>query len=260
MAKPYPEGRGWAVRVRVRGQDIYLSGYSSAADARNAAEQQRLAILETGKPAKLGPHQTSVGVAFMDYALEKLPELKGACQDASRINCYLRACGLPVIRLHKVEPVTQAGALHWQVELVDEEARTIPKSLQPHRCSQDARGQKSTKILQQLARMAFADVTTYAVQQLMYAMRDEHYEPASVNLEQAQLSRLFNYARTKWSWTQPGVNPAAGVDIPKINNARDRVLTQAEWNAIVQALRGTQASGSAGAWSGSSHPPAARHA
>lgn len=49
MAKPYQEGRGWAARVR--GQDIYLSGYGSAAEARNAAERQRPAILETGKPA-----------------------------------------------------------------------------------------------------------------------------------------------------------------------------------------------------------------
>ncbi len=238
MAKPYQEGKGWAVRVRVRGQDIYLSGYGSAAEARNAAEKQRLAIFETGKPAKLGPHQTSVGVAFMDYALEKLPELKGAPQDARRINRYLRACSQPVIRLHALEPVTKAGSLHWRVELVDEATRTIPNSLHAHRRSQDARGQKSAKLLQQLARMAFADVTTYAVQQLMYAMRDEDYEPPTIKLEQAQLSRLFNYARTKWSWTQPGVNPAAGVDIPKIQNARDRVLTQGEWNAIVQALQG----------------------
>lgn len=237
MAKPYKEGKGWAVRVRVRGQDIYLSGYASEHAARTAAETQRLAILKTGKPAKLGPQQTSVGVAFMDYALEKLPELKGARQDAGRINCYLRACGLPVIRLHKVEQVANAGAVHWRVELVDEEARTIPKSLQSHRSRQDARGEKSTKLLQKLARMTFADVTTYAVQQLMYAMRDEHYEPPSIRLEQAQLSRLFNYARTKWSWTQPGVNPAAGVDIPKIQNGRDRVLTQTEWNAIVQELK-----------------------
>jgi hypothetical protein len=86
MAKPYKEGKGWAVRVRVRGQDIYLSGYASEHAARTAAETQRLAILKTGKPAKLGPQQTSVGVAFMDYALEKLPELKGARQDAGRIN------------------------------------------------------------------------------------------------------------------------------------------------------------------------------
>ena len=41
MAKPYTEGKGWAVRLRVKGRDIYLSGYASEAAARKAAEAER---------------------------------------------------------------------------------------------------------------------------------------------------------------------------------------------------------------------------
>lgn len=54
MAKPYKEGKGWAVRVRTRGQDIYLGGFKSEAAARKAAEEQRVSLEKNGKPARLG--------------------------------------------------------------------------------------------------------------------------------------------------------------------------------------------------------------
>lgn len=99
MAKPFKEGKGWAARVHCQGQDIYLKGYKTEAAARRTAEAQRVSIQETGKPAGLGPERTSLALAFHRYALERLPLLKDARQDAQRINHYLRAAGLPVIAL-----------------------------------------------------------------------------------------------------------------------------------------------------------------
>lgn len=86
MAKPYKEGRGWAVRVRSRGQDIYLKGFKSEAAASKAAEKQRASINESGKPARMGPQRTHFALALQAYALECLPSLKGARQDAQRMN------------------------------------------------------------------------------------------------------------------------------------------------------------------------------
>ena len=45
MAKPYREGKGWSVRLRVSGHDLYLSGFTSEAAARRAAEARRADIL-----------------------------------------------------------------------------------------------------------------------------------------------------------------------------------------------------------------------
>jgi hypothetical protein len=103
MAKPYREGTGWAVRVRCRGQDVYLKGFETEAAARHAGEAQRVSIEETGKPAGLGPQRTSLALAFQRYALERLPALKGARQDVQRINQYLRAVGLPVVTLEAAQ-------------------------------------------------------------------------------------------------------------------------------------------------------------
>ena len=92
-------------------------GYPSSAAARRAAEAERVAVEQNGQPQGLGPHRTPLAVAFADYARERLPFLKGARQDANRINQYLRACGLPVIHLEKVDDADEQGACHWRVSL-----------------------------------------------------------------------------------------------------------------------------------------------
>ena len=61
MAKPYREGKGWAVRVRCQGQDIYLKGYDSEAAARHAAEAQRVAH-DREHTASLGRTSTRGGL------------------------------------------------------------------------------------------------------------------------------------------------------------------------------------------------------
>jgi len=67
MAKPYREGSGWSIRMRVRGHEIYLSGYASETAARKEADKQRHTIENIGKPVGLGPLRTRkriVSIAF----------------------------------------------------------------------------------------------------------------------------------------------------------------------------------------------------
>lgn len=88
MAKPYLDGKGWAVRMRIKSQDIYLSGFATEAAAKRAAAEKRQALSSVGKPKGLGPWRTSLGQALQNYGLERLPFLKGAEQEARRINRY----------------------------------------------------------------------------------------------------------------------------------------------------------------------------
>ncbi len=64
MAKPYQEGKTWSIRLRIQGQDVYLSGFASAAAALKAATKQRQALENLGKPIGLDPLRTSVGQAL----------------------------------------------------------------------------------------------------------------------------------------------------------------------------------------------------
>lgn len=46
MAKPYKEGKGWAYRLRVVGEDIYRAGFKSEALARVHMEKVKVELTE----------------------------------------------------------------------------------------------------------------------------------------------------------------------------------------------------------------------
>jgi integrase len=242
MAKPYRDGKGYAIRLRYRTQDIYLSGFRSEAEALKAAARKRQAIDDLGKPKGFGPTRTSVGQAMQDYARERLPFLKGAQQEANRLNRYLRTLGLDLIQLTKSAESAEDGAAetgpNWVVGLAACPPQPpIPKSLHQHRDRLAQRTGGSDRLRAALARTMVADVTPHQVQDLLNAMQREGYEAATIGLERALLRVLFNHARNIWAWPEPTRNPATGLKLPKIDNGRDRVLTNGEWTRLSEALQ-----------------------
>lgn len=240
MAKPYREGDVWSFRLRVRRQDLYRTGFATADAARREQDRLKQALLSAGQPAHAGPFQTSLGQALQAYARERLPFMKGAYQDASRINRYLRAAGLQTVR---VVPATAAknsslaDTVFWSVQFDPAQSpRKIPQGLGAHRARQGARTARTDRIRQQLAATAMAQIPPFRLQELLDAMLQEGYQSATVSLERALLRRLFNYARQSWNWPEPARNLAAGLKLPKVRNARDRMLTNAEWNRLSEAL------------------------
>jgi len=240
MAKPYQEGAGWSVRLRVKGQDIYLSGYKTESAASKAAEKTRQAILNNGKPVGRGPWSTTVAEAMQQYARERVPYLKGARQVADRFNRYLRTQGLDLIRLTPPATTNSDTPVHnvyCGLELVPCPAkRRIPRGLKQHRDDQKRRRQKTDEHRTRLARTMMADVSCYQLQSLVDAMRDEGYQASTINLERSELRNLFNHARHVWSWPEPTSNPARRLKMLKIDNERKRVLTNAEWKRLSTAL------------------------
>lgn len=236
MAKPYREGAGWAFRLRIAGEDVYRSGLKSKAAALREMEMLKGQFYDGPTPAGLGPHRTSLGVAFSDYARERLPYLKGAEQDARRINRYLRLLNLPVIELEPVELEKDGKRIYWQVSFT-ELARTIPASLVKHRNGQDAESAESDRVRKRLAAMMVADVTTYHIQALINALRDEGKKSATIHLERSELRRLFKHTSAVWKWKRAGGNPAgAELDMPSVEGGRDRVLSNEEWLRVSAEL------------------------
>jgi hypothetical protein len=107
MAKPYKEGKGWCIRTQYKGLEYYQAGFATAKAADKAERTWKGQLDKVGKPHADGPDKTHLAQALQDYALERLPFLKGAEQDARRINTYLRLAGLATIALN---PVTAAAA------------------------------------------------------------------------------------------------------------------------------------------------------
>uniref|UniRef100_E6QX08 Putative integrase n=1 Tax=mine drainage metagenome TaxID=410659 RepID=E6QX08_9ZZZZ len=183
---------------------------------------------------------TSLGQALQTYAGERLPFLKGARQDADRINRYLRSLGLDLVRLKRTGPATSGDTpenAYWTVDLVPcQQNRAVPKGLHQHRDQQQHRTQNSDWHRAKLARTMMSDVTAHQLQSLIDAMRQDGYGAATIALERAGLRSLFNHAQRSWYWPEPSRNPASGLVMPKIDNARDRVLSNGEWDRLISAL------------------------
>ena len=240
MAKPYKEGKTWSFRVRCHGERIYRSGFATEALARKALLELTATVRYDGKPLHQGPWRTTLAQALRDYAIERLPFLKGASQEASRINRYLRHAGLPTLRVKQTARdamPTRGEAVLWTVESVPTRApRKIPRSLYAHRQALADKKALSDGQRKTLALLPVANVHPHDIQRLIDAMTQDGYRAASVGLERALLRQLFAHAKRNWSWPEPRSNPAQGLKMPKVDNARDRVLSNKEWSAISHAL------------------------
>jgi len=64
--------------------------------------------------------------------------------------------------------------------------------------------------------------------------RKSKVRPSTILKELALLRRIFNVARKQWKWKIP--NPISDIELPKVNNARVRYLTDAEHVRLMTTL------------------------
>lgn len=129
-AKPYKEGSTWSMRKMVRGEPLYVSGHPNAAQAREAMAAQVALFGGAVRPFKKGPFKTTLAEAMFEFALSRLPRLKGARQESGRINTYLRLAGLPTVKVVALEsikdvPLTAAEQRYEALEDEQENARRV---------------------------------------------------------------------------------------------------------------------------------------
>ena len=245
MAKPYQEGKGWCVRARHEGHDVYLSGYATKAAVLKAVSLRKVEIDRGRAPRQPGPERTTLAQAMQTYALERLRFLKGAVQDAVRINNYLRSAGLDLLEVKKglaqdgQQGQQDSGApnVYFSVSLKPHTTeRKIPKGLNAHRKSQLTKNASTERHRAVLACKRMADITRSDVQQFMNAMVDDGNAAATVALERALLRGVFNYARTTWRWLEHRENPCTSLKLPQVKNVRKRCMSAEEQAAMDLAI------------------------
>lgn len=242
MAKPYKEGKGWCIRTQYKGLEYYQSGFATAKAAEKAERTWKGQVDKAGKPHADGPDKTHLAQALQDYALERLPFLKGAEQDARRINTYLRLAGLATIALKPVAaPAPKkdgeaADTVYFDVWLeAATEARRIPKGLSGHRKALLTKTARTEQHRRFLSTRWMSEITRQDLQALVCAMRRDRIAPATIQQEKALLSVLFNHARKIWRWASL-TNQASGLKLPKVKNERNRVLSKNEQQLLEEAL------------------------
>ncbi|WHZ09607.1 MAG: hypothetical protein OJF60_000046 [Burkholderiaceae bacterium] len=204
-----------------------------------------------------GPDRTHLAQALQDYALERLPFLKGAKQDACRINTYLRLAGLATVVVTPVaagapkKDGAAADTVYFDVALEPYAGeRRIPKGLAAHRKGLLTKTAGTEQHRRFLATRWMADITRQDLQVLVDAMRRDDIAPATILQEKALLSVLFNHARKIWRWAllhaerftllqAPLLRPAAKKPVSPVNYAD--MLLQAGYGdgaALAGALAG----------------------
>lgn len=236
MAKPYKEGSSWSIRLSIHKERIYISGFSTKAEAQAKLDELALTRSQAHHSFGKGPFKTCLAEAYAIYAKKRLPYLKGAWQDANRINRYLRAANLPSAHLTPVENTNSANKTYWHVSFASEPQRCIPNSLKDHRQSQAKNSAKSDAIRKKLAVTPIADITPWLVQELIDAMMQEGSSAANIANERAELRRLFTFTQKTLYWSHPLSNPVSATRAPTVDNKRNRVLTNAEWRRISKSL------------------------
>lgn len=242
MAKPYKEGRGWCVRKRYKGHDLYFSGFPSKAAVERAGRERMQDIDRLGMPKGRGADGTTVAQAVQDYGLEHLPFLKGALQEATRMNRYLRAAGLATLEVTRPSTPDDAdacgsGGAYFEVSLAPGSSeRVIPNGLAEHRKAQLTQNARTEKCRAVLAGTAMSKVTREQLQALVNGMRRDRNAPATIALERAMLRALFNHAFSMWRWGSLMDNPATKLKMPAVKNERKRVMSLDEQTLLDAAL------------------------
>lgn len=241
MATVYKEGSAWIARIRKTHFKTTKGGFATRKEAETWARNQEHAFENQGSACGFGPDRTSLGQALYDYAEKKMPFLKGAVQDLSRVNKYLRAVNLPTFKANKIVSTnadSSSEQTYFQLETIPVEVtRNYAKGVKAHREKQAQRSKASDKIRDNLARMTVASIQPFHLQELVDQMQKEGYKAATIGLERSLLREFFNYARRTWRWAQPALNPASDLRMPKISNQRSRILSHEEQFRLADALR-----------------------
>lgn len=226
----------WSVRMRRSGYDIYVSGHRSKREAEKEARDRLSVIEKKGAPKGRGPERTTLAAALQAFGMSHLPRLKGAQQEARRLNVYLRHAGLETFELKKLGADSPAKGRYFEVSLAPANApRVIPNGLGGHRKKLLTQSANSERVRAHLATKMVDQIDREDLQRLVDALEAEGKEAATVGLERAVLRRFFNFAKTHWKWHLPD-NPATGLVMPVIDNEIGRALTQEEQERLEQAM------------------------
>jgi integrase len=250
QAQPFREGTGYALRKHYKGNDLYFSGHKTMAAADKAMRQKLLAIDNNAKPAGMGAAKTTLAQAMQDYAMARLPSMKGAVQEARRMNHYLRAAGLqtlvvtpcaetktPAVQDKKDKNPKTGQGDYFKVTLEAHTSdRKMANGLEAHRRAQLTANASTEKFRAVLAGTRMDEINRNMLQKFMNTMHREANAPATMALERSMFRVLFYYAFRTWRWSELIDNPATGLVMPAIENIRQRVMSMTEQNLLDEAL------------------------
>ncbi len=196
------------------------------------ADQWLMELLVQAKNAALpelgGPTQCTLAEMMWHYAHITTVNKGGAPAELNRIGHYLRAAGLPLLKLVKTAGRKELVQVDWRHE------PALPSAFEEHRDNRLAKRAKTYEAISELANTRVSQITKAKVESLESLMRQEGLSGSTIQKEIALLKAMFNKAIAKWNWVG-FTNPAVGIklDKPKMKFVR---FTKKDEDALQAAL------------------------
>ena len=229
MRRPFHvKGRkGWHAEYKFADGQVQRRTFDEFAQAEQWLAQKKAEDDAEQGPLFGGPERITLGQFLGEYAARFSIAKLGCHAELNRINHYVRAAGLPALKVVCDE--------HGRRRLVTErQAQELPSAFAAHKHQRLQLREDTYAWLARLARKRVAQVTTDDIRMLMTTGKREGWSDSTIQKEVALLKSAFNSAIREWRW-KGFANPCLGLKLGK-SNRRFVVMTQAQLDRMVQAL------------------------
>lgn len=203
-------------RGQWRAQVCRADGGRNTSDFRTRAKAKQWAAEREGQqvidkaPHLKGPTQVTLAEMLAEYAHTYTVAKGGREAEFNRINHYLRAAGLPLLRERKVAD-GQWTAADTTAESVDV---AVPQGWQSYLARRREKRARTYELIGKLAARRVSTLLPLDIQQLISTMTANGLSDSTIQKEIALLKAMFNAAVKDWHWLG-FVNPCTGIKLGK---------------------------------------------
>lgn len=228
--KPFRYRGRWRATIRLANGTRPTKDFDSHDEALLFLAQQRALEVDDNTPELGGPTVATLADALGHYARLMTVAKKGARAELNRINHYLKAAGLPMLKLVAMEQTTGKGA--WRLEAHEP---SVPKGFTAHLKRRQAQGNLVAQVIKKLAVLRCSQLNGVRFRELMSTMRASGLSESTIQKEIALIRHMFNVARAEWGW-KGFENPTLGLKLGK-SEIRFVKLTDPQRQALFKALQ-----------------------
>lgn len=225
-AKPFQYRGRWRIQVTLKNGTRPFKDFDKYDDAKDWANEQLANANTEHGPLLGGPTQATLAQALDHYARQYSITKGGVDAELNRINHYLEAVNMPLLKAVRNE----LGGL----EISEHHRKALPDGWQQHNDARRAKRQRTYTTIAQLAGKRCSTISPADIRRFFTAMKTEGLSDSTVQKEIAMLKVVFNTAIKEWSWTGFD-NPCNPIQLGK-SGRRFVALSAAQQDALTEAL------------------------
>ncbi|WP_431273637.1 tyrosine-type recombinase/integrase [Variovorax ureilyticus] len=225
-AKPFPYRGRWRIQVTLKNGTRPFKDF----DQHDLAKKWATKILAEANtehgPVLGGPKVATLAQALDHYARQYSITKGGVDAELNRINHYLEAVNMPLLKAVR----NDLGGR----EIAEHHRKALPDGWQRHNDARRAKRERTYTTIAQLAGKRCSAISPADIRRFSTAMQTEGLSDSTIQKEIAMLKVVFNTAIKEWSWSD-FENPCNPIKLGK-SERRFVALSEAQKQALSDAL------------------------